>query len=194
MSTRVITAAELARHNSRSDCWVAIHGKVYDVTSFLSEHPAGAAVILKQAGKDATAAFEPFHASDIIDRMGLEDRLRIGVYDGSGSGAAAAVAPAEEVATSGSKFVKPSLDRILNVHEFEVVARNVMKAPAWDYYSSGADDEITLRENRLAFHRIWLRPRVMVDVSSVDMSTTILGYPSSFPVSSVCGLAVRAVC
>jgi hypothetical protein len=39
-----------------------------------------------------------------------------------------------------------------------------MTKEAWDYYSSGADDEITLRENHSAFARIWLRPRVLVDI------------------------------
>ncbi len=41
MSKR-ITAAELSRHNNASDCWVAIKGKVYDVTAFLYEHPGTA--------------------------------------------------------------------------------------------------------------------------------------------------------
>jgi isopentenyl diphosphate isomerase/L-lactate dehydrogenase-like FMN-dependent dehydrogenase len=44
------------------------------------------------------------------------------------------------------------------------------------YYSSGGDDEVTLRDNMSAFHRIWLRPRVLRDVSAIDTSTTILGY------------------
>jgi L-lactate dehydrogenase (cytochrome) len=42
------------------------------------------------------------------------------------------------------------------------VARKTMAKQAWDYYSSGADDEITLRENHGAFQRIWFRPRVLV--------------------------------
>lgn len=49
------------------------------------------------------------------------------------------------------------------------------------YYSSGSDDEITLRENHNAFHRLWLKPRVMVNVKDVDMSTTILGHKVSMP-------------
>ena len=50
-----------------------------------------------------------------------------------------------------------------------------MDKQGWDYYSSGADDEITLRENHNAFQRIWLRPRVLVDVSKIDTTTSFLG-------------------
>lgn len=57
-----------------------------------------------------------------------------------------------------------------------------MTGDAWAYYSSGADDEISMRENHNAFHRIWLRPRVMVDVAKVDTSTTMLGSKASFPI------------
>ena len=47
--------------------------------------------------------------------------------------------------------------------------------------SPGADDEVTLRENHAVFGRIWLKPRVMRDVSKIDLSSTILGYPTSLP-------------
>lgn len=56
-----------------------------------------------------------------------------------------------------------------------------MKTEAWAYYSSGAYNEITLRENHNAFHRIWFKPRVMVNVKNVDSSTSMLGTPTSFP-------------
>ena len=51
-----------------------------------------------------------------------------------------------------------------------------------DYYASGANDEITLRENRAAYERITLLPRMLVDVSVRDMSTTVLGEPVSMPI------------
>jgi L-lactate dehydrogenase (cytochrome) len=52
-----------------------------------------------------------------------------------------------------------------------------MRPDGWAYYSSAADDEITYRENRLAFHRIWMKPRVMVNVRDVSISSSILGTP-----------------
>jgi cytochrome b involved in lipid metabolism len=44
---RVFTPEQVAEHNNEKDCWIIIHGKVYDVTSFLPEHPGGAGIILK---------------------------------------------------------------------------------------------------------------------------------------------------
>jgi 4-hydroxymandelate oxidase len=57
-----------------------------------------------------------------------------------------------------------------------------MDRAAYDYFAGGADDELTLLENRLAFQRIALRPRVLVDVSTVRPATTLLGEPLRFPV------------
>lgn len=64
---------------------------------------------------------------------------------------------------------------------FLAVAKTVLKGDAWAYYSSGADDEIAVRENHNAFHRIYFRPRVMVNVKNIDMSTTMLGTKTSIP-------------
>ena len=54
----------------------------------------------------------------------------------------------------------PPLQAILNLHDIEAVAQRAMvrggKQHAWDYYSSGAEDELTYRENVCAFQRIWL--------------------------------------
>lgn len=76
---------------------------------------------------------------------------------------------------------KPSLEQCYNLLDFETVAKRVMKRTAWAYYSSGADDEITLRDNHSAFQRIWFRPKVLVDVEKVDFSTTMLGSKTSMP-------------
>ena len=75
----------------------------------------------------------------------------------------------------------PKLEACYNLMDFEAVARHVMKKPAWAYYSSGADDEITMRENHSAFHKIWFRPRVLIDVEKVDISTTMLGTKVDIP-------------
>ncbi len=70
----------------------------------------------------------------------------------------------------------------VNVFEYEALAQARMAPGAWAFYSSGAGDEETLRANRAAFERIWLRPRVLVDVSAIDMSTSVLGAPVSMPI------------
>ncbi len=75
----------------------------------------------------------------------------------------------------------PPMEMCLNLFDFEVVARRVLKPTAWAYYSSGADDEITMRENNNAFGRIWFRPRILRNVSHIDFSTSILGHKSTMP-------------
>eukprot|EP00898_Chlorokybus_atmophyticus_P000881 jgi/Chlat1/1794/Chrsp135S02136 len=59
--TRIITEEELAKHNSAKDCWLAINGKVYDVTTWLSKHPGGGLVLVNCSGRDATDAFLAYH-------------------------------------------------------------------------------------------------------------------------------------
>lgn len=49
---------EASEHNSAGDCWVVIAGKVYDVSSYLEDHPGGDDVLLEVTGKDATDEFE----------------------------------------------------------------------------------------------------------------------------------------
>ena len=70
----------------------------------------------------------------------------------------------------------------VNLKDYEVLAETRMERPNWDYYQGGSDDEITLRANRSAFERLWLRPRVLRDVSTCDLSTSVLGIPISMPI------------
>ena len=54
------TLSEVAMHDTAADCWVIVHGRVVDVTEFLSEHPGGKAALSKpgRAGQDVTSHFE----------------------------------------------------------------------------------------------------------------------------------------
>ena len=58
---KYITDEELKKHNRYDDLWISIHGKVYDVTDWVKEHPGGDVPILDLAGQDATDAFIAFH-------------------------------------------------------------------------------------------------------------------------------------
>ncbi|WP_414573636.1 alpha-hydroxy acid oxidase [Nostoc sp. CCY 9925] len=77
----------------------------------------------------------------------------------------------------------PNEDRFqpINLFEYEKLAKQYLSQMALDYYSSGAWDEITLRDNRTAFERIKLRPRILVDVSDRHLNTSILGQPLELP-------------
>jgi 4-hydroxymandelate oxidase len=70
----------------------------------------------------------------------------------------------------------------INLFEFEELARKQLGKMAYDYYSSGANDEITLQENRKAYERIILYPHMLRDISSRSCSTTVLGQEISTPI------------
>ncbi len=70
----------------------------------------------------------------------------------------------------------------INVSEYEVLAQQKIEPGAWDYYQGGSDDEVTLRANRTAFERIRLRPRVLVNVETISMQTSVLGTPIAMPI------------
>ncbi len=74
------------------------------------------------------------------------------------------------------------LDSLVNLRDVEARAAAKLPRPVFDYYASGACDQVTLGENQAAFARIAVKPRVLVDVSRRDLSTTVLGQPVSFPV------------
>ncbi|KAI3789861.1 hypothetical protein L2E82_02665 [Cichorium intybus] len=73
-------------------------------------------------------------------------------------------------------------DEPVNLNEYQELARQALPKMYYDYFSGGSEDQHTLRENVEAFKRITLRPRILVDVSKIDMSTTILGYKTSAPI------------
>ncbi|XP_068654915.1 cytochrome b5-like [Aristolochia californica] len=68
--TKLFTLQEASEHNKKEDCWVVIDGKIYDVTSYLDEHPGGDDVLLAATGKDATDDFEDAgHSQSARDLM-----------------------------------------------------------------------------------------------------------------------------
>jgi 4-hydroxymandelate oxidase len=71
---------------------------------------------------------------------------------------------------------------LINLHDYEALAQQRMTPVIWDYFQGGSDDEVTLRNNRSAFERIRLRPRVLIDVSNVQMQTRVLGIPIKMPI------------
>jgi isopentenyl diphosphate isomerase/L-lactate dehydrogenase-like FMN-dependent dehydrogenase len=68
------------------------------------------------------------------------------------------------------------------IDAMEEAARASLSEAAYHYYAGGAEDEVTLRANRAAFGRFYLRPRVLVDVGEVDLSVELLGERLSMPV------------
>ncbi|CAE8662837.1 unnamed protein product [Polarella glacialis] len=192
-AVKTMSMDEVAKHNTKEDCWVVLYGKAYDLSKFARVHPGGAKLITDAAGMDATALFDPIHPKDIMEKLLKPEVLKCVVEPGSIKPAQVAkvpekkkAAPKKKVASQGAEeeewvFKKPPLAAMLNSFDFESVAREVMEPQAWGYYSSGGDDEITLRDNHLAFQRITMRPRILVNVKEIDLRTTMLGIPCSLP-------------
>jgi predicted heme/steroid binding protein len=65
-----LTREEVARHNHRGDCWIIIHGKVYNVTQWIPYHP-GRDAILQNAGHDSTALFEGMRCVFVCTPIGV---------------------------------------------------------------------------------------------------------------------------
>lgn len=73
-------------------------------------------------------------------------------------------------------------DEPVNVFDFEAIARQALLREAYDYYAGGAQDEVTLRDNRAAYDRVSLAYRVLVDVSRRDLTAAVLGQAVSMPI------------
>src|SRR5262245_22972436 len=76
-----------------------------------------------------------------------------------------------------------SLDRCHTLSDMRRQAKRYLPKSIFEYVDRGTEDEIALRENRLAFERIKLRSRFMVDLSSRDLSTVILGRRCQLPLA-----------
>jgi (S)-mandelate dehydrogenase len=77
----------------------------------------------------------------------------------------------------------PNLDRVVNIEDLRVLAKRRLPRAIFDFFDGGAEDEVTLRENRAAFGRVRLLPRVLVDVSKIQTTVDLLGKPSALPLA-----------
>ncbi|KAL8172529.1 hypothetical protein V2J09_024333 [Rumex salicifolius] len=86
--SKVFLFEEVAKHNKTKDCWLiisnkpanfVIHQQVYDVTSFMDDHPGGDDILLTATGKDATEEFEDVGHSD--DARELLKKYCVGKVD-----------------------------------------------------------------------------------------------------------------
>ncbi|KAF4658747.1 Cytochrome b2, mitochondrial precursor [Perkinsus olseni] len=191
--TRVVTAQELGGHRGKDSCWMAILGKVYDLTDFLTEHPGGSAILLRHSGKDATKEFEKFHSEDMIERV-LPESVIVGDFEEVGAGEAAPQSTVDDeeetpkASSAGNSTVastegisEVTIDMMLNAMDFKAVAEKKVSPEGWAYLYSAAGDEFSYAENEDAFARIAMVPRVLVDVSRVDCSTAVLSRHFDVP-------------
>ncbi|KAH8779975.1 cytochrome b2 [Diaporthe sp. PMI_573] len=182
-----ISSAELEKHSTRHDCWVAVHSKVWDLTDFIDEHPGGAKILLSVAGKNATSEFDRVHAPGII-----EESLPADKFKGAFLEASSDVPPQEAIdevkelqdrktSEISSETDIPPLQSLLSAADIEEVASRILTRKTWAFYSSAATDLVTHHQNKAFLRRIMLKPRVLRNVTDTDQTRSILGHKSSAP-------------
>lgn len=147
------------------------------MTEFLPSHPGGTKIILKLAGRDATEDYDPVHPPGTLEEN-LKPEAKLGTVD-------PATLPKPSAAEEEGKKQKtegpPSMHSLLNLDEIEEVATKQVSKKCWAYYYSAADDVISKGFNNLVYKQILLRPRVFIDCTRCDTSTTLLGHKAGTP-------------
>ncbi|KAF1955897.1 mitochondrial cytochrome-like protein b2 [Byssothecium circinans] len=176
-----IDGAEVAKHSSKNSCWIVLDSNVYDVTSFLGKHPGGAAIILKQAGTDATQEFEKYHPLSYVDD--LPTGSLIGTIDPNTLGNLRTKKKEISSPVSAADTSKeiPHVTLCVSCPDFEVAAKAVLPHRSYIYASTSANTGISLKTNLDDWGRINFRPRAMRDVGDIDTRRSIFGYSTPYP-------------
>ena len=75
------TLKEVGEHKDGDSMWLVVDNGVYDISNFLDEHPGGAKILKRMAGKDASKQFWKYHGKNVLDKYG--DKLKIGTVSES---------------------------------------------------------------------------------------------------------------
>ncbi|MSQ19437.1 MAG: alpha-hydroxy-acid oxidizing protein [Betaproteobacteria bacterium] len=75
----------------------------------------------------------------------------------------------------------PDISQYYNIEDLRRGAEQRLPRAIFDFFDGGSEDEITLRDNRAAFHRWCLLPKVLQDVSAIDSTCEIVGRPAKYP-------------
>lgn len=149
------------------------------MTDFLPEHPGGSSIILKLAGKDATEEYDPIHPPGTLEEN-LPGSKRLGAIDPKTL--PEPVKSATEIGPEANQNVEIPIENMLNLDEIEEAATKKLSKKGWAYYYSAADDLASKSFNNTVFRQILLRPRVFVDCSRCDLTTTFLGHKLDIPI------------
>nr|P32953.2 RecName: Full=(S)-mandelate dehydrogenase, mitochondrial; AltName: Full=Flavocytochrome b; AltName: Full=L(+)-mandelate dehydrogenase; Short=L-MDH; Flags: Precursor [Rhodotorula graminis]CAA04758.1 L-mandelate dehydrogenase [Rhodotorula graminis] len=178
---RSISAAEVAKHNSRDSMWVCIDDEVWDITNFVELHPGGAKVLEQNAGKDVTKVFKSIHPPKTLEKFLTDDNFvgRIDVDEVTKIGGGK---NAEDLRIEQARKELRNVETVVCLDEFEEISQKILSEMAMAYYGTGAETEQTLRDEREAWQRVRFRPRVLRKMRHIDTNTTFLGIPTPLPI------------
>ncbi|XP_053688517.1 cytochrome b5 reductase 4 isoform X2 [Sabethes cyaneus] len=157
---RPVSHSELALHNTREDVWLAIRGKVYNVTRYLDFHPGGVDELMRGAGKDATKLFDEVHAW--VNYESLLAKCYIGPLRNTavlhlGSGSSKSTPPStflkpptptspQSLSSSNSSVVSPSVAlkpktamSIISSSSDEIASKSLNVVPRFDWIQKTAE-------------------------------------------------------
>merc|ERR1711934_707626 len=77
VTMKQIAADEIKKHNSEKDCWLVVHGKVYNVTEFLADHPGGKKVLVRASGADASEEFDMLHKPEVLEKYAKDYQIGV---------------------------------------------------------------------------------------------------------------------
>ncbi len=98
--------------------------------------------------------------------------------------ASAAAAPASAApARAAAPPVPRAIRRAYSIEDLRRVAARRLPRAIFEFFDGGSEDEQTLRDNRAAFDRVRLAPKVLVNIAQIDTQALILGAPASLPMA-----------
>ncbi|OCF60834.1 hypothetical protein L486_00474 [Kwoniella mangroviensis CBS 10435] len=176
-----ITMEEVARHDLAHDAWVVVEGKVFDVTEFHKYHPGGSQIIVANAGRDVTEIFKPIHPPKTLENNLPPESFK-GLVDPTAAADSLKAYEAEQQRVEQARNALPPVETMLGLDELQDAAESFLSPRVINYYGASSLDGYSTAENRTAFRKCRLIPRVMRDVTTVRPQTTIFGVPSALPI------------
>ncbi|CAD0088482.1 unnamed protein product, partial [Aureobasidium vineae] len=168
------------QHDNAEDCWIILYEKVYDVTSFLEEHPGGSAAASDCKIRRKKRNQRIRRGSCAINHRKRAINRTIHGHDRPQHNTRRPRARSIANRSIGCKLKAP-LESLIAVHDFEEVARRFFTAKAFAFYSSAASDLVSHHFNLSCHRKLMLRPRVLRNVKEVSLKRRILGCETSTP-------------
>ncbi|KAK5133439.1 hypothetical protein LTR08_007681 [Meristemomyces frigidus] len=177
----IVSVAEITKHASPDDCWIVVNGKVYDLSTFAPQHPGGPDMIYKWAGRDGSKTYNDYHSAELIDKT-LSDDDKKGDFDESTITQTWLDAQKEETVSEPDPNERPPLSSLINMDDFEKAFAKSGSQKANAYISGASNDLLTYNANKAFWQKLWFRPRIMRNVSTISTKMTMLGCDVLMPV------------